>query len=60
MWEWFEHYWSSVGLGAAIVLLLLLFCTSTFRDNTGVSRWRDPVWQAWLMVAPTGSRSRWR
>ena len=30
MWEWFEHYWSSVGLGAAIVLLLLLFCTSTF------------------------------
>ena len=50
MWEWFERYWSSVGLGAATVLLLLLFFTDTFRDRVGVSRWRDPVWLAWLMV----------
>uniref|UniRef100_UPI003899AB64 HXXEE domain-containing protein n=1 Tax=Mycobacterium sp. HUMS_1102779 TaxID=3383487 RepID=UPI003899AB64 len=51
MWEWFERYWSSVGLGAAIVLLLLVFLTNTLRDRPGVSRWRDPVWLAWLMVA---------
>ena len=51
MWVWFERYWSSVGLGAAIVLLLLLFFTNTLRDRPRVSRWRDPVWLAWLMVA---------
>ena len=50
MWDWFEHYWSSVGLGAAIVLLLLLLCTNMFRSNNAVNRWRDPVWLAWLMA----------
>jgi Protein of unknown function with HXXEE motif len=50
MWEWFERYWSSVGLSAAIVLLLLLFCTNVFRSRQQSSRWRDPVWLAWLMV----------
>ncbi|OBI37130.1 hypothetical protein A5708_07065 [Mycobacterium colombiense] len=50
MGQWFERYWSSVGLGAAIVLALLLLCTNTFRSMSGVSRWRDPVWIAWSMV----------
>lgn len=50
MWQWFEHYWSSVGLGAAIVLLLVLFCTNTFRGTTTTGRWRDPVWLSWLML----------
>lgn len=50
MWNWFEHYWSSVGLGAATALILLLLCTSTFRSDEGASRWRDPVWLAWLTV----------
>ena len=50
MWQWFERYWSSVGLGAALVLLLVLFCTNTFRGSTAASRWRDPVWLSWLMV----------
>lgn len=50
MWEWFERYWSSVGLGAAVVLLLVLLCTNTFRSQAGVSRWCDPVWIARLMV----------
>jgi hypothetical protein len=50
VWQWFEQYWSSVGLGAAIVLLVLLLCTSTFRSDADVSRWRDPVWLAWLTV----------
>ncbi|MEV6348258.1 HXXEE domain-containing protein [Actinoplanes sp. NPDC051851] len=51
MWDWFEHYWSSVGLGAAAVLLALLFFTDLFRQNLAVSRWRDPVWLAWTMPA---------
>jgi hypothetical protein len=50
MGEWFQRYWSPVGLGAAIVLLLLLLFTNVFRDRHGVSQWRDPVWLAWLMV----------
>lgn len=50
MWEWFERYWSSVGLGAALVLLIFLFCTNMFRNAGSPSRWRDPVWLAWLMT----------
>lgn len=50
MWEWFERYWSSVGLAAAIILTVLLLCTNVFRDRHDTSRWRDPVWLAWLMV----------
>ena len=47
MWEWFERYWSWAGLGAGIVLALLLFFTDFLRSRLDVSRWRDPVWIAW-------------
>ncbi|WP_235071204.1 HXXEE domain-containing protein [Mycobacteroides abscessus] len=50
MWDWFEHYWSSFGLGAALVFVALLLFANTFRSRTDVSRWRDPVWLSWLMV----------
>ncbi|HWS91414.1 MAG TPA: HXXEE domain-containing protein, partial [Mycobacterium sp.] len=50
MWEWFQRYWSSVGLGAALVLIGFLFATNVFRNRAGVTRWRDPVWLAWLMA----------
>lgn len=50
MWEWFERYWSSIGLGATIVLLPFLFLTNVFRVRVDASRWRDPVWLAWLMA----------
>lgn len=50
MWEWFLRYWSSVGLGAAVVLILLLFCTNVCRSRLDVSRWRDPVWMAWMFA----------
>ena len=51
MWEWFEHHWPWIGLVAALVLLTLLFFTNMFQYRLGVSRWRDPVWLAWLMTA---------
>ena len=35
---------------AAIVMVAILLMTDTFRGNTTVSRWRDPVWLAWLAV----------
>jgi len=29
-------------------MVAILLTTDTFRSNTTVSRWRDPVWLAWL------------
>ena len=49
-WEWFTNYWSSVGLGAAIVLAVLAFGTDVLRADAGVSRWRDPAWLGWAGV----------
>lgn len=48
-WEWFERYWPWIGLGFAAALLGVLLGTNGFRSRSG-SRWRDPVWLAWLMV----------
>jgi hypothetical protein len=42
--------WSFVGLGAAIVLTIFLFATNNLRSTLNTSRWRDPVWLAWLAV----------
>lgn len=50
MWDWFLRYWSSIGLGAAVVLSLLLFCTDVCRSRPAASRWRDPVWMAWMFA----------
>jgi hypothetical protein len=50
MWEWFGRHWCWIGLAAAIVLLIVLFRTNVFRDRRDVSRWRDPVWLAWLIT----------
>jgi hypothetical protein len=48
--HWFYTVWPFIGLGASIVLILILLTTDTFRSNTAVSRWRDLVWLAWLAV----------
>lgn len=44
------HIWPWMGLGAAIVLLVLLFGTNVLRSDSDLtrSRWRDPTWFAWL------------
>jgi hypothetical protein len=39
-----------MGLGAGIVLLILLFGTNVMRSSPTGSRWWDPVWLAWLTV----------
>lgn len=49
MWGWFERNWPWIGLAAAFVLLVLLFFSNVF-NRRDVSRCRDPVWLAWLMV----------
>ena len=46
--HWFHTVWPFVGGGAAIVMVAILLTTKPFRSNNTVSRWRDPVWLAWL------------
>ena len=46
--HWFYTVWPFIGLGGAIVMVAILLATDTFRGNTTVSRWRDPVWLGWL------------
>ena len=42
----FTYVWPYMGLGAALLLALLL-CTDSLRSDLTVSRWRDLVWLAW-------------
>lgn len=42
--------WPWVGLGAAAVLLVLLFATDWLRSDTRRSRWADAAWLSWLPV----------
>jgi len=46
----FELEWPWIGLGAGVVLAILLFATDALRAAPGISRWRDPAWLAWLGV----------
>ena len=48
---WFDLNWSWIGLAISAVLLLFLFATNIFRSQPNISRWRDPVWLAWLAPA---------
>ena len=40
--------WPWMGMGAAIVLLILAFFTDTLRSDTSKPRWKDPTWVAWI------------
>src|SRR5689334_7374637 len=48
---WFDHNWPWIGLAISALLLTLLFTTNAFRSDHSLSRWRDPVWLAWLAPA---------
>ena len=50
-WNWFDLNWAWIGLSISVVLLILLLFTNVFRSKPAVSRWRDPVWLAWLAPA---------
>jgi hypothetical protein len=49
-WSWFDLNWPWIGAGAVVVLLVLLLGTERLRSDLTRSRWRDPVWLAWLAV----------
>lgn len=44
----FAYVWPWIGLGAAGLLVLLLFATDGLRSDLSVSRWQDIVWLTWL------------
>ena len=46
----FDLGWPWMGLGGAVVLLVLMFGTDIMRSRTSGSRWWDPLWLAWLVV----------
>lgn len=43
----FDYVWPWVGIGAAGLLLVLLFATDGLRSDLSLSRWRDLVWLTW-------------
>ena len=47
----FMLQWSWIGLGAAVVLLLIACSTSLFRGDLTKSRLYDPAWLAWIGAA---------
>lgn len=49
-WAWFDITWPWIGLGFAILILILLFATNFLRYNFQISRWRDAVWLSWFAV----------
>jgi uncharacterized protein with HXXEE motif len=50
VWSKWDLGWPWMGLGAAAVLLVLMFTTDAMRSRTSGSRWWDPVWLSWLTV----------
>jgi Protein of unknown function with HXXEE motif len=50
VWSKWDLGWPWMGLGAAVVILVLMFATNEMRSRAAVSRWWDPVWLSWLAV----------
>lgn len=50
-WNWFDLNFQWIGCAAAILLLVLLFCTDRLQADHGKSRWRDYTWLSWLGMA---------
>ena len=44
----FAYVWPWIGIGAAGLLVLLLFASDALRSDLAVSRWQDIVWLTWL------------
>lgn len=47
---WFDRSFPWLGLGGAVVLLLLLFGSDRLRGDPAVPRWRDLTWLSWIGV----------
>ena len=50
VWSNWELGWPWLCLGGGLVLFVVMLFTNAMRNDLTVSRWRDPVWLAWLVV----------
>jgi len=50
VWSKWDLGWPWLCLGGGLALFAVLFTTNAARSTLTVSRWRDPVWLAWLTV----------
>jgi hypothetical protein len=50
VWNKFDLGWPWFCLGGAVALFAVMLYTNAARSKPNVSRWRDPVWLAWLVV----------
>lgn len=47
-YNWFDLNFPWIGVGMAIIMLILLFGTRIFQGNQLISRWKDITWLSWL------------
>ena len=50
VWSKWDLGWPSFNLGGGVALFAVMLWTDAMRSDRSVSRWRDPVWLAWLVV----------
>ena len=50
-WSIWHLGWPWLCLGGGLILFAVMLYTDSMRSQLTVSRWRDPVWLAWLAVA---------
>src|SRR4051812_47023593 len=48
---WFDLAWPWIGLGFAVVLLILLFASNLLRGDRALPRYRDLRWLSFLAIA---------
>lgn len=49
-YTYFFNIWPWMGLGATIVLIVLLFFTDFLRVEKEKCRWKDPYWLSWVFM----------
>lgn len=50
IWSPWDYGWPYLCLGGGLVMFAVLFLSNVGRSQLAISRWRDPVWLAWLPV----------
>ena len=49
-YSYFFNIWPWIGLGASVVISVLLFFTDFLRVEKNKCRWKDPYWLSWLLM----------
>lgn len=49
-YSYFFNIWPWIGFGAAVVVMIILFCTDFLRVEMQKCRWKDHYWLSWLFM----------